>query len=82
MDTKLTLRLGDRLIAQAKVQAKRNGKSLSRMVADYFRSLTGHLKSSSKAIPLTPLVAALRGGLKGSKIGLKDYRRHLEEKYL
>jgi hypothetical protein len=82
METKLTLRLGDYLIAQAKKQAKKNGKSISKMVADYFRSLTGRGKPSGREMVLTPLVAALRGSLKGSKVGIPSYRRHLEEKYL
>ena len=40
MTTKLTLRLDDELIRQAKKTAKNKGVSLSRIVGDYFRSLT------------------------------------------
>ena len=40
MTTKLTLRLNDELIKQAKKTAQDKGVSLSRIVEDYFRSLT------------------------------------------
>ena len=82
MNTKLTLRLGTHLISQAKMEAKRSGKSVSQMVAEYFHLLAERLKGPEKDIRLTPLVSALKGSLRGSKNGLKDYYRHLEEKYL
>jgi predicted HicB family RNase H-like nuclease len=47
MQTKLTLRLDDRLIEQAKAYAQEKGRSLSQVVADYFRILntdTTHTK--------------------------------------
>ena len=40
MQTKLTLRLDDELIEEAKSYAARAGKSVSQIVADYFRLLT------------------------------------------
>jgi hypothetical protein len=82
MHTKLTLRLGEDLILQAKRHARKSGKSLSQMVADYFRAMKERFKGSAEERPLTPLVSKLKGSLRGSKISLKDYRRHLEEKYL
>ena len=39
METKLTLRLEDKLIRKAKKLAKDRGKSVSRMVADYIVAL-------------------------------------------
>ena len=42
MQTKLTLRLEDSLIQQAKNYAKQHNKSLSQIVADYFHMLTLH----------------------------------------
>ena len=36
MKTKLTLRLDDQLIRKAKDYSDRSGKSVSRLVADYF----------------------------------------------
>jgi hypothetical protein len=89
MDNKLTLRLGESLIGQAKKLAKRNGMSLSQMVADYFHSLAARFGPKRAEKPLTPLVASLRGSLRaclsgrqGRSLRVKDYRRHLEEKYL
>lgn len=39
MQAKLTLQLDPHLISQAKSYAKHHGKSLSQLVAEYFRSL-------------------------------------------
>ena len=82
MYTKLTLRLEEDLIRKAKKQAKENGKSLSQMVADYFLGIKHRWKGRETEDPLTPLVTALKGSFRGAKTGLKDYQRHLEEKYL
>ena len=78
MQTKLTLRLDDRLIRRAKKHAGRAGKSLSRMVADYFSALTSPETPRSEP---TPTVAGLKGILKGTRIDSKDYRAYLEEKH-
>lgn len=82
MHSKLTLRLGEDLIAQAKKEARNTGRSLSKMVGDYFRSVTGRIRPSGHPMPVTPLVASLKGSLEGHRIDRKDYRRHLERKYL
>lgn len=79
MQTKLTLRLEEELIEQAKAYAGRAGKSLSQVVADYFRLLTTADKRS--AGPSAPLTQSLRGLLKGTGVDEKDYRRYLEEKH-
>ncbi len=47
MQTKLTLRLEDKLIKQAKEQ----GKSLSQIVADYFTVFTKQNKIKNKKLP-------------------------------
>ncbi len=61
MQAKLTLRLDAQLIEQAKEQARRHNKSLSQLVADYFVQL-GQVPAQS---PLPPVVASLKGALKG-----------------
>jgi hypothetical protein len=79
MNTKLTLRLDDRLIDRAKRYSDRSGKSVSQLVADYFA-----LIEADEPIPgteLTPRVRAMIGALKGASVTEEDYRRHLEEKY-
>ncbi|MDP3631261.1 MAG: DUF6364 family protein [Actinomycetota bacterium] len=79
MNTKLTLRLDDRLIDRAKRYSNRSGKSVSQLVSDYFA-----LIETDELIPgteLTPRVRAMIGSLKGATTTEDDYRRHLEEKY-
>ncbi len=80
MNAKLTLRLDDGLIAQAKAYARRRGKSISRMVAEYFGMLGRPTSESSVA--LTPLVRSLKGSLRGSQADVRDIRGHWESKHL
>jgi len=79
VNTKLTLRLDDQLIAKAKRYSHRSGRSVSQLVADYFA-----LIEADEPIPgteLTPRVRSMIGALKGSSVTEDDYRHHLEEKY-
>ena len=78
MQTKLTLRLENSLIQQAKGYAKEHDKSLSQVVADYFQILT---QQTEKPI-ISPVTKSLIGVLDSSDIDQKDYKKHLEEKYL
>ena len=78
MQTKLTLRLEDSLIQQAKGYAKKHDKSLSQVVADYFQILT---QQTEKPI-ISPVTKSLIGVLDSSDIDQKDYKKYLEEKYL
>jgi hypothetical protein len=80
MQTKLTLRLDDGLIRKAKRFSKESGKSVSRIVADYFDKLDVPPPEDIEGI--TPKVAALRGILKRTGADEEDYYRHLEEKHL
>ncbi len=66
MQTKLTLRLDDKLIKRAKRSAKKRGKSVSQLLADYFFVLEEDVKN--KDIELTPIVQSLKGILKNAKI--------------
>lgn len=77
MQTKLTLRLDSKLIEQAKEHAKQQGKSLSQVVADYFRLFT----QNSKAKETAPVTRSLIGVLESSQFDTDDYKKHLEEKY-
>ena len=81
MPTKLTLRMDALLIERAKLYAKKHGKSLSQIVGDYFL-LLNHLKNSQESISILPITKSLRGVLKGIKLSEKDYKNHLEKKYL
>lgn len=80
MNTKLTLRLEDSLIAHAKKYAKKEGKSISQIVSDYFRAIPPD-PDRGKQI-LGPITSSLRSCLKGAYTEKKDYREHLERKYL
>lgn len=80
MQTKLTLRLEDQLIEQAKAYAASAGKSVSQIVSDYFKLLT--LQKTKETSPTAPITQSLRGLLRESKLDEKDYKKHLEEKYL
>lgn len=80
MQTKLTLRLDDELIEEAKSYAAQTGKSVSQIVADYFKLLSG--KGSKQASASAPVTQSLRGLLRGTKLDEADYRKHLEKKHL
>ena len=80
MQTKLTLRMEDRLINLAKSVAEKKGKSLSKMVADYFSALTNK-EIAEDIIELPPNVKSLYGALANSDIDESDYKKYLEGKY-
>ena len=80
MHTKLTLRLEADLVQRAKAFAKKTGKSVSRIVADYFTVLERPSRRS-KPLPWPPRVRSLKGSLRKTHVDEKDYRRHLEAKY-
>ena len=80
MNTKLTLRLEESLIRQAKAEAKRRGKSVSGMVAEYFDSL-GAVAEPLASSSLPPITSSLAGIAKGSSLSIEDYKRHLRSKH-
>lgn len=80
MQTKLTLRLEDQLIEQAKSYAAQAGKSVSQIVADYFKLLTAQKAETNT--PSTPITQSLRGLLRESKLDEEDYKKYLEGKHL
>lgn len=92
MQTKLTLRLEDQLIAEAKRYSKQHGKSLSQLVSDYFVNLkqrdadlpNQHQASliNLKSALTPPITSALRGVLGSAAIDEADYHKYLEDKYL
>lgn len=79
MNTKLTLRMDENIVRKAKIEAKRRGKSVSRMVAEFIETI-GLEQTSEKDLP--PTTASLVGILKGKEISEEDYKAHLREKYL
>lgn len=80
MQTKLTLRLEDELINKAKDLARQRGKSLSKLVAEYFKYITTKELGSETDLP--PIVKSLFGSLADSNIDEADYKKYLESKNL
>jgi hypothetical protein len=79
MDTKLTLRLDETLIRSAKRHSAATGKSVSRLVADYFALIDA--ADSEAAGELTPRVRSLVGALAEATASEQDYRDHLRDKH-
>lgn len=79
MNTKLTLRMDDRLIRQAKQAADKRGKSVSQMVAEFFGTLSERSKSPADYPPIT---SSLMGVLKDKPVDEDAYKRHLHKKHL
>jgi hypothetical protein len=80
MQTKLTLRLEDELIDKAKTLAKHRGKSLSKLVAEYFNFITSKELKSETELP--PIVKSIYGSLADANVKDSDYKKYLESKYL
>lgn len=76
---KLTLRLDKDLIEKAKSKSEEMGKSLSQMVADFFRVMDEDIPINLNDLP--PLTRSLKGSLRGKKVDKNDYLRYLKEKY-
>jgi len=79
VQTKLTLRVDDGLVRRAKDYARRSGKSVSRIVADYLALLEEPMEK--QVVELTPTVRSLLGSLSNSAVDKSDYYKHLDEKY-
>ena len=73
MKTKLTLRMDQEVIERGKTFARVSGRSVSRIVADYFALLGAELPEQERAD--TPVVASLRGALKRVDVDLLELRR-------
>jgi hypothetical protein len=82
MQTKLTLRMDEETIAQAKVTAQLQGKSISQLVADYFAVLG---EQHQPQVPTSEVTKSLRGLLKQANLPMpdeEDYKQHLLQKHL
>ncbi|OGV69558.1 MAG: hypothetical protein A2283_02010 [Lentisphaerae bacterium RIFOXYA12_FULL_48_11] len=78
MNTKLTLRMDTELIRTAKEEAGRRGKSVSKIVGEFFDSLASGRRTEQE---LPPVTKSLIGILKDRDITESEYRKHLREKY-
>ena len=80
MDKKLTLSLNESVIENAKLYAKKNKISLSKLIEAYLKSVT---ENTTKNVEITPLVKSLSGVIE-LPIGFDvrgDYTNYLLEKY-
>ena len=82
METKLTLRLNDSIIKRAKIYARSQKTSLSKMIEAYLDSLTREKESDNK-ISITPLVESLSGviDLPSDFDYKKEYADFITKKY-
>jgi hypothetical protein len=80
MATKLTLRIDEELITRAKTYAKQSGKSVSRLVADFFSLLSPG--DEEELYKTTPKIKSLHGLLRDATMDFEDYKKHIEQKYL
>lgn len=79
MDVKLTLKLDNSIIEQAKNYAKKKNTSLSKLIESYL----GLLVEPNDTEEVTPLVKSLSGvvNLPKNFDYKKDYKKHLLNKY-
>ena len=80
MNTKLTLRLDDHLIKSAKEYSAQTGKSVSKIVSDFFVIIKN--EKLKKGTTISPTAQSLKGILKGSGFTENEYKNHLEKKHL
>lgn len=80
MDKKLTLSLDGTVIESAKIYAKSNNISLSKLIESYLTALTKHKKNG---VNITPLVESLSGVITlDEDFDVKEaYAEYLIEKY-
>ena len=81
MQTKLTLRLDEDLINKTKHLAAQRGKSLSKLVSDYFIYLVSK-ENEKEEMALPPTIKSLYGSLKDTNVDVTDYKNHILKKYL
>ena len=82
METKLTLRLNESVIERAKIYARSQKISLSKMIESYLDSLTTEKDGNDKT-SITPLVKSLSGviNLPPDFDHKSEYGKYLTEKY-
>lgn len=80
MDKKLTLSLNESVIENAKLFAKKNKISLSKLIESYLRSIA---ENNIQEVEITPLVKSLSGVVElPTDFNIRDeYTSYLTEKY-
>ena len=80
MPTKLTLKINSLLIKRAKLYAKQHGKSVSKIVSDYFSLWNQEIEFKKPSLP--PITRSLRRVIEGADVTEEVYIKYLEDKYL
>jgi len=81
MSTKLTLSIDKSVIESAKIYAKSQGRSLSSLIEDYLKSISGKgidQEEDPTEIEISPLIKSLRGSVK-CDVENFDYKEILKE---
>jgi len=78
MATKITLYSDSDLINEIKQYAKEHNTSVSKLVNEFFKNILHREKINNSG----SLTEQLEGILENSNVDLKDYKKHIEEKYL
>ena len=81
MATKLTLRLDEVVIRNAKRAARIRGVSLSQMVAGYFQAVSEGKNEKTEATPVLAEISGVLGLKTDRKKTMAGYRKHIEDKY-
>jgi len=74
METKLTLKMEQKVIHTAKLYAKRNNRSLSKIVENYFRNLSPEHDVSKKHSPVVERLSGILSEDDLVKIAHEDER--------
>ena len=82
METKLTLKMEEKLLRKAQILAKIKGVTLPQMVVDYLNSIVARYKKvSTQSLILSEITGVLHSDTDKRHLQA-DYKRHLGEKYL
>ncbi|MCZ7603443.1 MAG: DUF6364 family protein [Melioribacteraceae bacterium] len=79
MQTKLTLRIDEKVIEKAKRISRKRGKSISKMVSDFIQNEDRKENESVEVYP--PITKKLKGLIKEKEFKKDDYYNYLEEKH-
>ena len=82
MVTKLTLRMDDAVIKDAKKLAGMRRVSLSRMISDYIKSISTQQNKEAILSPVLLEISGILSSKSNKKKMLKSYKKHIEDKYL
>ena len=80
MKSKLTLRLDESLIKEAKNYAHDKDESLSSIVSKFFALLSKNNNDDSKS-ETGPITTSLTGIITNTDLDENDFRKHLESKH-